>query len=184
MSRILVVGGGAIGSFLAARLARGDVPVALAGRPHTAAAARAQGGVRLVEADGRDEVLPLPVYPSVHDALAADEFDLVILAVKAYHTEAAAREIQEAGGDGMTLLSMQNGVGNEETLSAILPDSPILAGVITTPVEVLGPAHVKVSRASFHVGLAPGPMPALWPMQPPPCRGRDSMSPRMGIIGR
>ncbi|HID34866.1 MAG TPA: ketopantoate reductase family protein, partial [Anaerolineae bacterium] len=126
----------------------------LAGRPRSAEAARAQGGVRLAEADGRDEVIPLPVHPSIHDALAADEFDLIILAVKAYHTETAAREIREAGGEGVALLSMQNGVGNEEALGVILPASPILAGVITTPVEVRGPVHVKVSRPSFHVGLA------------------------------
>ena len=152
--RVLVIGGGAIGSFLAARLARGGARAALAGRPRTADAARAQGGVRLAEPDGRDAVIPLPVFPSIADALAADAFHLLILAVKAYHTEAAAREILEAGGNGLPLLSMQNGVGNEEALAAILPASPILAGALTTPVEVLGPAHVKVSRPSFHVGLA------------------------------
>ena len=154
MHRVLIVGGGAIGSLLAARLARSGAPTALAGRPRTAQAARAQGGVRLVEADGRGDVVPLPVYPSIHDALAADAFDLIILAVKAYHTETAAREIREAGGEGVPLLSMQNGVGNEEALAHLLPASPILAGVITTPVEVRGPADVKVSRPSFHVGLA------------------------------
>ncbi len=158
MHRVLIIGGGAIGGFLAARLARARVQVALAGRPKTAAAARAQGGVRLVETDGRDEVVPLDVYPSIAEALAqAQPFDLFILAVKAYHTEEAAQEVLAAGGDGVPLLSMQNGVGNEETLARVLPTSPILAGVLTTPVEVLGPVHVKVSRPSYHVGLAPGP---------------------------
>ncbi len=158
MHRVLIVGGGAIGGFLAARLARSGVWAALAGRPRTADVARAQGGVRLVEADGRDEVVPLPVYPSIGEALArAQPFDLIILAVKAYHTDAAAREMREAGGDGVSVLSMQNGVGNEETLAGILTASPILAGAITTPVESPGPAWVKVARPSYHVGLAPGP---------------------------
>lgn len=156
--RILIVGGGAIGAFLAARLTEAQVSVALAARPRTASAARAQGGVHLVESDGREKVLALPVHPSVAAAFEGPErYDLLILAVKSYHTASAAAELLAAGGEGTPLLSVQNGVGNEETLARILPASPILAGVLTTPVEVLGPASVKISRPSFKFGLATGP---------------------------
>jgi 2-dehydropantoate 2-reductase len=81
----------------------------------------------------------------------------MILAVKSYHTEIAAIELLDAGANGIPLLTIQNGVGNEETLAGILPASPILAGVLTTPVEVLGPGAIKISRPSFKFGLAPGP---------------------------
>ncbi len=156
--RILIIGGGAIGNFLAARLTEARVSVALAARPRTADAAAEQGGLRLVEVDGQEKLLELPVYPSVAAAFAGDDaFDLLILAVKSYHTETAGREVLEAGGEGIPLLAIQNGVGNEESLAGILPDSPILAGVLTTPVAVLGPAAIKISRPSFKFGLAPGP---------------------------
>ncbi len=156
--RILVIGGGAIGSFLAARLTELGVSVVLAARPRTVEAAHRQNGLRLTEYSGEEKLLAVTVHPSVAAAFGKrDDFDLIILAVKSYHTETAGREVLEAGGAGVPLLTIQNGVGNEEALAGILPASPILAGVLTTPVEVLGPAAVKISRPSFKFGLAVGP---------------------------
>ncbi len=153
---ILIIGGGAIGGLLAVRLARASARVALAARPRTVQAARAQHGIRLVEPDGQTHHQDLPVYPSIAEAMEQEgPFDLLILAVKAYHTEAAAQEIRAAGGAGTPALTVQNGVGNEETLMALLPHSPILSGALTTPVEVIAPAHFKIARPSYHFGLAP-----------------------------
>ena len=164
--RILVIGGGAIGSFLAARLTEARASVALAARPRTVDAVRTQGGLRLIESDGEEKVLNVAVFPSVAAAFAGEDgegksgegvpslYDLMILAVKSYHTETAGQELLDAGADGIPLLTIQNGVGNEELLAEILPLSPILAGVLTTPVEVLGPATIKISRPSFKFGLA------------------------------
>ncbi len=158
MNPVLIIGAGAIGSLLAARLAQNAIPVALVGRPYTVERTRSQGGIRLVEASGQEATIALPVFSSVKQAfLEAAPFEWIIVAVKAYHTEEAALEIREAGGNGLRVLTVQNGVGNEETLAAILTDSPILAGVLTTPVEVLQPAHIKISRPSFKFGLAAGP---------------------------
>ena len=57
----------------------------------------------------------------------------------------------------MPVFTVQNGVGNEEMLADYLPETPILSGALTTPVEVLGPGHVKVARPSYRFGIAPGP---------------------------
>ncbi len=158
MKPILIIGAGAIGSFLAVRLAERDIPVALVGRPYTLARVNSLGGVRLVEASGQVKTIPLPVFSSIKDAFSeASPFEWIIVAVKAYHTKEVATEIQKAGGHGLPVLTVQNGVGNEEALAAILTDSPILAGILTTPVEVLEPAHIKISRPSFKFGLAAGP---------------------------
>ena len=77
--------------------------------------------------------------------------------MKAYDTASLGRELAAAGWAGNLLLTVQNGVGNEETLAASLRGTPILAGALTTPVEVLAPGQVRVARATFHCGLAPGP---------------------------
>ncbi len=153
---ILIIGGGAIGGLLAVRLARASARVALAARPRTVQAARAQHGIHLVEPNRQAHHQDLPVYPSIAEAMEQEgSFDLLILAVKAYHTQAAAQEIQAAGGAGTPVLTVQNGVGNEETLMRLLPHSPILSGALTTPVEVIGPARFKIARPSYHFGLAP-----------------------------
>ena len=49
----------------------------------------------------------------------------------------------------MPVLTVQNGVGNEEMLAGYLPETPIVSGALTTPVEVIGPGQVKVARPSF-----------------------------------
>lgn len=154
---ILIIGGGAVGCMLAAKLAAAGQTVALAARGETAQAA-AQEGVRLIEADGRLCAPPLRVHNGLGPALAAgDACGLIFLAVKSYDTEAVAAELRRAGQTPSPILTVQNGVGNEETLAASLPGAAILAGALTTPVEVLGPAYVRIARPSYKIALAPGP---------------------------
>ena len=53
------------------------------------------------------------------------------------------------------ILSLQNGVGNEEALAAALGSANVLAGVITTPVSVLGPGAIQVDKPAYTLGLSP-----------------------------
>ncbi len=76
------------------------------------------------------------------------------LAVKAYHTGDAAADVSPFLPATTPLLSVQNGVGNETLLAGAL-SAPILAGSLTTPVEVLAPGHVQVARASHRLAVAP-----------------------------
>ena len=152
----LVIGAGAIGCLLAARMAEAGVAVTLVTRPERAPDLR-RTGVRLTEADGRVVAPNINIVGGASAALArGNGFDLGVIAVKAYDTASVGHELAEAGWAG-NLLTVQNGVGNEETLAANLRGTPILAGALTTPVEVLAPGQVRVARATFHCGLAPGP---------------------------
>ncbi len=154
---ILILGGGAVGCMLAVKLAEAGEMVTLIARGETAQTA-AQQGVRLIEADGRLCAPPLRVHNGLSAALVAgDAYDLILLAVKAYDTETAAAELRRAWQTPPPILTVQNGVGNEETLATHLPGTAILAGALTTPVEVLGPAYVRIARSSYKFALAPGP---------------------------
>lgn len=152
----LIVGAGAIGCMLAARLAATGAHPILVARPHTAPRLAAQG-IILQDANGSEQRVHVPVVASLAEARKqAGECDLIVLAIKSFHTATTAHELQSWPGD-IPILCLQNGVGNEETLAASLPGAPIIAGVLSTPVAVLGPGHVQIGRPSYWLGLAPGP---------------------------
>jgi 2-dehydropantoate 2-reductase len=155
--RVLIIGGGAIGSMLSVKLASTGQEITVAERSPLAATL-AEQGLRLVESDGGVKNVRVAVETSITAALADEKtFDLALVAVKAYHTESVAQELQDVGPPAMPVLTVQNGVGNEELLAEYLPETPILSGALTTPVEVIAPGHVKVARSSFRFGVAPGP---------------------------
>lgn len=150
---LLVVGGGAIGSLLAARSAVAGHTVTLLARPATVEAI-ARAGLRLIEVDGRVVTAPVHAAATPADVWRTGPFDLAVLAVKSYDTAAAAAGLRPGLPASTPLLSVQNGVGNETALAEALA-SPVLAGALTTPVEVDAPGVVRVARASHKAALAP-----------------------------
>jgi len=150
---ILIIGGGAIGCLLAARLGTAGHAITVLDRPETAVALQARG-IRLVEADGHTIAPAVRIASSPAEAYRDASFDLAVLAVKAFDTATVVETLHPFHSTATTLMSIQNGVGNEAVLAESLP-APILAGSLTPPVEVLGPGHVKVARASHRLAVAP-----------------------------
>lgn len=153
MMNILIVGGGAIGCLLAARLGAAGNAITVLDRPQTAAVLHTQG-IRLVEANGSTIEPAVQIVASPIEAYRATSFDLAVLAVKAFDTAGVAETLRPFHPAATPVLSIQNGIGNEAVLAELLP-APIVAGSLTTPVEVLGPGHVKVARASHRFAVAP-----------------------------
>ena len=151
--RILIIGAGAIGTLMGAFLARSGQQVSLIGRSPFLEAV-AQNGLRVENDTAKWQVRPAAVFPSVAAALTAGPYDIAMLSVKSYDTASVLEEMQATGVALPPLLSWQNGVGNEEMLAAALGPEKVLAGILTTPVISLAPGHIKVSRPSFHCGVA------------------------------
>lgn len=155
---VLIIGAGAIGCLLGAKLARSNQQVTLAGRPTFVEAVRSRG-LQLADETGRHTVRNLRAVLSPLDALARSEtaFDLAVFTVKSYDTAAAVADLLAAldatGAPAPALLSLQNGVGNEDSLAAALPAVPVLAGSITTPVSVEGPGAIHVDKPRYGLGL-------------------------------
>ncbi len=158
-ARVLIVGAGAVGCFVGARLALAGIAVSLVGRgPLVEAAA---GGLRLQEPEGERRTAPLPGFTSLADACAAGHFDLAILTAKAYDTAAIVGELAAAAPSSPPVLSLQNGVGNEEALASALGPERVVAGAIETPVSLPAPGTVVVHRPRYRTGIAPVGSPAL-----------------------
>jgi 2-dehydropantoate 2-reductase len=151
--RILIIGAGAVGSWIGARLALSGAALTLVGRGPLVEAARSSG-LRLLEPDGERQTQPLPAYASLRDALAAAEYDLAILTVKAYDTAVALADLR-AALTAPPVLSLQNGIGNEEALAEVLGADRVIAGAIETPLSAPSPGLVVAHRARFRAGLAP-----------------------------
>jgi 2-dehydropantoate 2-reductase len=112
--RIVVLGAGAIGGTIGARLHLSGHEVALIARGAHGEALRARG-LTFVTPDEQVD-LPIPAY--AHPAeLTWRPNDILVLATKGQDSEAAAREVVAAAGPHLPVVSAQNGVANERALS-------------------------------------------------------------------
>jgi len=158
---LLVIGAGAIGCLVAGKLALAGAAVTLAGRQRFVDAVTAQG-LRLIS-DGRtqriDSIHPVAgLGEAYRHAQASRLFDAAILTVKSYDTGAALEELQAAAVHWEMsippILSLQNGVGNEEAIAAAFGPRRTIAGTITAPVEVPETGVVRLTKPKFVIGLA------------------------------
>jgi len=118
---ILVVGAGSLGSLVGGLLAREHAVTLLGRNPHVCAVR--EDGLRITGA------IDATVHPdAVTEVDAATSPDLAILTVKSVDTAAATRDLARVGPDAT--LSLQNGMGNEATITDRLSD-PVLAGTTT-----------------------------------------------------
>lgn len=153
----LIIGAGAIGCLVGAKLALKGHDVTLVGRTRFAAAV-AERGLLLHDEHGQQQISGVATATSLQQAFSTGTaYDYAVLTVKSYDTAAALEELERLPGivNGLTLLSLQNGVGNEESLAASLSPSRVVAGTITTPVSSSEPGNVLVEKPDYCVGLSP-----------------------------
>ncbi|WP_375479028.1 ketopantoate reductase family protein [uncultured Jatrophihabitans sp.] len=157
--RVAVLGCGAIGSLYAAHLARVDGVEVWAVDPWAEhVAAIAEHGLRVTGlAD-----FTAPVHALV-DAAELPPCDFGVVATKALHTSAAVTAARAALADA-AVVSVQNGLGNEEVVAEIVPH--VIRGSIITAGAVPEPGVVRYD--------APGDS---WfgPFEPSPA-GSDAIS--------
>jgi len=136
--KVAVMGAGAVGCYYGAMLARAGHEVVLIGRPSHVEAIRANG-LRL-ETKTFDEQVKLGASTQ---ADAVQGADLVLFCVKSTDTESAAAEIEPHLSPGALVLTLQNGVDNDERVRSVLTSSEVAAAVVYVATEMAGPGHVK-----------------------------------------
>jgi 2-dehydropantoate 2-reductase len=89
-----------------------------------------------------DETLRLRVPARyAHEVTAAP--DLVIVFTKTLHTRAALESAGGFLGQATRVLTLQNGLGNDEVIEQFVPRSRIILGMTTFPADLLGPGRVR-----------------------------------------
>ncbi|MCX8044529.1 MAG: ketopantoate reductase family protein [Desulfobacterota bacterium] len=144
---ILVLGAGSIGSVFGGFLALAGHRVILVGRqPHMDAIARF--GLLIDGIWGRHIVTERIIALSdVHDASTAS-VDLCLLTVKSYDTASAVRMLCDTFSDPPIVLSLQNGLGNVETIESLVGKHKTIGGRVIFGVEYREPGHVTVTVAA------------------------------------
>jgi 2-dehydropantoate 2-reductase len=136
--KIAIVGCGAMGSVYAALLgaAGHEVWAIDAWREHVEA--MRSNGLRLEGASG-DRTVRLN---ATTQAAEAGLCDLVIIATKAMHVEAAAESVRALLGPDTLVLSIQNGLGGPDTAARVLGRERLLVGVVGGfGASMRGPGH-------------------------------------------
>ncbi len=157
--RICVVGAGAIGGLLAAKLQQsGDQVSVIARGPHFAAIKA--NGLKLIEDDGNEIVARVAATDKIAEA---GQQDLVILGMKAHQVAAVAADLKQLYTDETMVLTAQNGIpwwyffrhgGAYEgrqlesvdpggVVAANLPIERVLASVVYPAAEIIQPGVIK-----------------------------------------
>ena len=104
--RVCIVGAGAIGGLVGARLAAAGTPVSVLARGANLAVIRA-AGLRLVEPDGSELVASVE---ASDDYAALGPHDVVVLALKAHQIAGIAHQLPMLYGEGTVVVPVQNGL--------------------------------------------------------------------------
>lgn len=138
-----VLGAGSLGGIWAARLALAGLPVCLLLRDRQRLALFHAAGGLTFEQNGRSQTLPLPA-----QALEAKEpIRRLLLASKAYDATAAARSLAPRLAIGAEVILLQNGLGSQYEVAALLPQARCIFASST---------EGAFRRADFHVVFAGG----------------------------
>ena len=146
--RILIVGAGALGGLVGAFLTRAGEDVTMLEINPARAQLLGTAGLEITRV-GVVETISVPV-AVVSTIKGLPPFDLVFIAVKTYQTEDAIRACLDATHAGTLFLSMQNGIGNNETIARLVGPSRVLCGLTYHSAQHGGPG-----RLQFRAGIKP-----------------------------
>jgi hypothetical protein len=136
---VTVIGSGGLGGYYGGMLANAGHRVTFVARGAHLEALRRQGGVQLRTVHGeffaRGDVTDDPV--------GGPPPDLVLFTVKSFDTQEAATRLGPAAGPKTAILSMQNGVENEEILVRMFGADRVLGGNVYLLATIQAPGIVE-----------------------------------------
>lgn len=174
--KIAIIGAGAIGGYVGAKLALAGEQVTFMVRGANLAAI-SQRGMKLIEHDGTEQVITNVT--ATDDYAHAGPQDLVILAMKAHQLEGVMDDLHHLYGPETTVVTMQNGipywyfhqhggalagtpvlsVDPTGTLMQLLPPERVVGCVVYPASELLAPGVVRhIEGDRFPIGELDGTM--------------------------
>jgi 2-dehydropantoate 2-reductase len=138
LAHIAVLGAGAMGSFVGGSLVVPGRRVTLLDVNVAHVAAIVSDGLHVSTDAGERVVRPSAMRPDELDAVP----DLLIVLTKQPYTVAALEMVVPRIGESTWVLTLQNGLGNQELIERFIPRERILIGITTYPADLQGPGRV------------------------------------------
>jgi 2-dehydropantoate 2-reductase len=151
---ILIAGAGAIGSVLGAMIHDAGHDVTLLGR-RTHLEAIARGGLKISGLLGDRTVVGMKLADD--PARLSGRFGLILCAVKSYDTESIAAALADRLADDGVVVSMQNGLGNIESLFDTFGARRVLGARVIFGAEMPSPGSTHVTVFAQPVAIGPAP---------------------------
>lgn len=161
---ILILGAGAIGSLFGGFLAMAGHRVFFLGRLKNNQAIK-RTGLLIDGIWGNHCITNISCFESLHQLQTKrpDRFDYVIVSVKSYDTENIVRSYFTAFPNPVPMISLQNGLGNIETIAKIAGPDHTIGGRVITGVEYLNPGHIRVTVSAANPVLGQITDAGEWP---------------------
>ena len=137
---ILIVGTGALATLFSARLTQAGNRVTLLGTWKEGIAALRKDGARLIDTNGNEHQFEVQATDDPLDCVGTKH---ALVLVKAWQTERAAEQLRECLAKDGLAVTLQNGLGNYETLTQSLGSNRVALGTTTTGATLLGPGLAK-----------------------------------------
>lgn len=142
---LLIVGAGAIGTYIGGSLLLSGQRAVFLDRPGTAETI-STGGMKLI-IDGQTRIVEKPlIMESLPEALQQGPFDAALVAVKSYDTPALAEQFASFKNQVPPILCMQNGVENETIYAEALGAENVIAGTLTSAIGKPSPGTAVLER--------------------------------------
>lgn len=151
--KIAMIGSGAAGSVFACYLRRGGADITLVDPYKEHMDKVAKEGMTFVIYP--DQTYHVDGFKTAYNADDIGVMDIVIFMTKTTTLEAAIKTAMPCIGPETVLVSLMNGLGNEDKLAAVVGEERVLFGP--------GHSHLRTGRENACRPRAPGTFKELWP---------------------
>lgn len=124
--KIAVIGTGAVGGYYGAKLIQAGFNVTFIGTAKSSEIIK-ENGLYVKSVNGDIDLKNPKISANITDIKGAD---IILLCTKSYHTEEIAKNIKEKVNDEAIIISLQNGVENEQILASILGKERVIGSTI------------------------------------------------------
>ena len=142
--KIVMMGSGGVGGFFGGHLAKAGYDVSFVARGKHLEAMRANG---LTIANSTLGDVHIPEVKVTDDPASLGAADIVILSVKLWDTEEAARAIRPIVGPHTGVLSLQNGVVKDDILRRVFDPAQVMGGVCYVATHIARPGVIEQTGA-------------------------------------
>lgn len=146
--KIGIIGTGAVGGYFGGKLAQAGLDVTFIARGATLKQLQ-DNGLKILSYKGDFEVKKPKV---TSDLRALNDVDAVLLCVKSYNTKEVAKTLKPYLSENTMIVSMQNGIENEDILAEILGKNRVVGSIVFITAGIKSPgviSHTGFGKVTF-----------------------------------